>query len=152
MSGESHLKTGLFRRNIMTRFEGHQRKINKPAEQIFSFLSDFNNFESAIPKDKVNNWQSTEDTCSFSVPGVGNMAMQIVEKVPFKLIKIQNQASASNEFKLWIQLKQIDDFDTRIKITFEVQLNAMLKMVAKKPLQNFIETLTNQITDSFNQR
>lgn len=136
----------------MTRFESHQRKIEKPAEAIFTFLSDFNNFKTAIPQDKISNWQSTTETCSFEVPGVGEMAMQMVEKKPFSLIKIENQANSKNEFKLWVQLKPVDDLDTRIKLTFDVQLNAMLKMVAKKPLQSFITTLTDQIADSFNQR
>jgi carbon monoxide dehydrogenase subunit G len=136
----------------MTRFESHQRKINKSAEVIFSFLSDFNNFQSAIPQDKVSNWESTTDTCSFEVSGVGEMAMHIVEKKEFSLIKIENQTNAKNEFKLWVQLKQMDEQDTRIKLTFDVQLNAMVKMVAKKPLQNFITTLTDRIADSFNQQ
>ncbi|MEA3446229.1 MAG: SRPBCC family protein [Bacteroidota bacterium] len=136
----------------MTRFEGHQRKINKPAETVFSFISDFNNFQDTIPQDKIQNWQATADTCSFTVAGVGEMAMQIVEKKPFNLIKIENQAKAKNEFMLWVQLKQIDEQDTRLKITFDVRLNAMLKMMAKKPLQNFIGTLTDRIAESFNQR
>ncbi len=122
----------------MTRFEGHQQSIKKPAEVIYSFLSDFNNFQKAIPQDKVQNWQATSDTCSFTVPGVGEMAMQIAEKQEFKLIKIENQSGAKNEFMLWFQLKSISNEDTRIKITFDVQLNAMMKMVAKKPLQKFI--------------
>ena len=78
------------------------------------------------------------------------MAMQMVERKEFSLIKIENQSGAKNEFKLWLQLKQINEADTRMKITFDVQLNAMLKMVAKKPLQSFVTTLTDQITNSFN--
>ena len=136
----------------MTRFEGHQRKINKPAEVIYTFLSDFNNFQAAIPQDKVSNWQATTDNCSFEVAGIGEMAMQMVEKNPHSLIKIENQSGAKNEFKLWIQLKQVDESDTRIKVTFDVQLNAMLKMVAKKPLQTFVGTLTDQLADSFNRQ
>ena len=134
----------------MTRFEGHQRQINKPAEVIFNFLSNFNNFQHSIPPDKIENWVSDEDSCSFSLKGIGQMSLAIEEKQPFKLIKIKNAQESKYEFKFWIQLKQLEDFDTRIKLTFEVNLNPMIKLMAKKPLQEFITKLTDQIADSFN--
>ena len=134
----------------MTRFESHQRKINKPAEVIFNFISDFNNFQQAIPADKVEDWVSDSDSCSFSVKGIGKVALRIEERTPFKLIKIVNDTDTKHEFKLWFQIKQINPADTRIKITLDVKLSAMVKMVAKKPLQNFITTLIDQIADGFN--
>jgi len=133
----------------MTRFESHQRRINKPAENIYSFLSDFNNFKQAIPAGKVEDWISDSDTCSFSVKGVGKVSLKIAERVPHKLIKIVNDADTKHEFKLWFQLKQIET-TTHIKITMDVKLNAMIKMVAKKPLQNFVTTLVDQIADGYN--
>ena len=134
----------------MTRFESHQRKVNKPAEVIFTFLSDFNNFQQAIPADKVEDWVSDSDTCSFSVKGVGKVALRIHERIPYKLIKIVNDTETKHEFKLWFQLKQVDVTDTRIKLTLDVKLSAMVKMIAKKPLQNFVTTLIDQIADGFN--
>ncbi len=134
----------------MTRFESHQRKINKPAEVIFTFLSDFNNFRQAIPADKVEDWISDSDTCSFSVKGVGKVALRMMERTPYKLIKIVNDKGTKHEFKVWFQLKQIDASDTRIRIILDAKLPAMVKMVAKKPLQKFVTTLIDQIADGFN--
>ena len=133
----------------MTRFESHQRKIEKPAEGIYTFLSDFNNFQQAIPAGKVEDWVSDSDTCSFSVSGVGKVSLKMEEKVPYKLIKIVNDTETKHEFKLWLQLKQIGTA-THIKLTLDAKLNAMIKMVAKKPLQNFVTTMVDQIADGFN--
>ena len=134
----------------MTRFEGHQKQINKPAEVIFNYLSNFNNFENSIPADKIENWQSNEDSCSFSLKGIGDIALIIDEKQPFNLVKVVNAHDSKHEFKFWIQLNEIGDNDTRMKLTFDVKLNAMMKMVAKKPIQEFITKFTDQIGDSFN--
>ena len=134
----------------MTRFEGHQRKINKPAEVVYNFLSNFNNFQQAIPADKIENWQSDEDSCFFTLKGIGDMALVMDEKKPYSIIKIKNAEESKYEFMFWVQLKQLDDMDTRLKLTFDVKLNAMIKMVAKKPLQDFITKLTDQIAESFN--
>lgn len=132
----------------MTRFESHQRKIDKPAESIYTFLSDFNNFQQAIPAGKVEDWVSDNDTCSFSVKGVGKVSLRMAERIPYKLIKIVNDIDTKHEFKLWLQLKQIESI-THVKLTLDVKLNAMIKMVAKKPLQNFVTTLVDQIADGF---
>ncbi len=132
----------------MTRFESHQRIIDKPAESIYAFLSDFNNFKQAIPAGKVEDWVSDADTCSFSVKGVGKVSLKIAERIPYKLIKIVNDTDTKHEFKLWLQLKQIESI-THVKLTLDVKLNAMIKMVAKKPLQNFVTTLVDQIADGF---
>ncbi len=136
----------------MTRFEGHQRSINKPAELVYNYLSDFNNFEHSIPKDQVENWQSTQDSCSFNLKGIGEVAMEIVERQPNKLVKLSNAGSSKFSFNFWIQLKQTGPDDTRLKLTMDVELNAMMKMVAKKPLTKFITTLTDQIADVFNKQ
>ena len=136
----------------MTRFEGHQKRINKSAEQVYTYLSDFNNFEHSVPKEHVENWQSTEDSCSFSLKGIGEVAMEIVERKPFKLIKLTNVKDSKFNFNFWIQLKEIAPDDTHRKLTMNVELNAMMKMVAKKPLNKFIVTLTDQIVEVFNRQ
>ena len=46
---------------------------------------------------------------------------------------------------MWIQLKEVGELDTRVKITLKAELNPMLNMVAKKPLTTFIETLVDKL-------
>ena len=128
----------------MSKLESKIGVVNQPAEKIYKYISDFNNFQSLIPQDKVKDFKSTEDTCSFTVEGVGKAGLKIIEKTAFSLIKISSDEHTTFDFLMWIQIKELEPGDSRIKITTEVSLNPMMAAMAKKPLKNFIDTLVDQ--------
>ena len=132
-----------------TKIESKIGKIESSSEKVYTFLSDFNNFENLVPADKIQNWQSTKDSCSFDVSGVGKFGMKIIEKDPFSTIKISNDENVPFNFFFWVQLKEIEEKKTGIKITIKAQLNPMLKMVAQKPLQQMIDTIVDQLSAKF---
>ena len=70
----------------------------------------------------------------------------LIEKEPYKLIKIAGIDDSQFDFKLWVQLKQKEENDTRIKLTLEADLNPMFQMMAKKPLQEFLDKLVDQLS------
>ncbi|MCK4662508.1 MAG: SRPBCC family protein [Bacteroidales bacterium] len=137
-------------KNSMTTIESKIGEINNNDKVIYNFLSDFNNFKSLIPQDKISNWESTEDTCYFNISGVGEFGMKITEKTPSSLIKISNSHNVPFDFNLWVQLKQVGENDTRIKLTIKANLNPMIKMVAKNPLQKMVDTIVDQLAVKFN--
>jgi carbon monoxide dehydrogenase subunit G len=92
----------------------------------------------------VKDFESTEDTCSFTVDGVGKAGLKIIEKEPHSLIKIASDEQTSFDFTLWIQIKEIEPSDSRIKITTEVKLNPMMAAMVKSPLKNLVDTLIDQ--------
>ncbi|MFN8166643.1 MAG: hypothetical protein U0X76_10890 [Bacteroidia bacterium] len=63
----------------MTRIESETATINKSAEEVYKFLSNFNNFGKLMPE-QVTNWESTEDECSFTISGMASLGMKIIEK------------------------------------------------------------------------
>ena len=129
----------------MIKLESRIGKINNSEENVYNFLSDFNNFKELIPGDKIKDWESSSDTCRFTIESIGEARMQIVEKQPYKLIKVSSQVNNNIDFNFWIQIKQAGDNDTRIKLTIKADVNPMLQMVAKKPLQTFLDSLIDQI-------
>lgn len=131
----------------MTKIESRIGKINSSEEKIFNLLSKFNNFNNFIPQEKVKNYVATEDTCSFTIDNIGDFGMRIIERQPFSLIKITNDEKVPFNFNFWIQIKSVSENDTRIKLTIKAELNPMLKMVAKKPLTNFVNTLVDKLEE-----
>jgi carbon monoxide dehydrogenase subunit G len=119
--------------------------IKTSESSLFNFLSNFNNFRHLIPPDKVKNFQSSTDTCTFEIDQIGRTGLKILEKQPFNLIKIVGLDSKI-DFHLWIQLKQVTELDTRIKLTMKLDLNPMMKMMAVKPLTNFLNSLVDQLS------
>jgi len=129
----------------MTHIESKIGTIKLPDEKIYNFLSDFNNFKSLIPPDKLKNWSSSADSCHFTVDGLGNADLKIIEKKPFNLIKIASEGNSPVSFFLWIQIKKVEVNDSRIRIVIEPLVNQMLMVVVKDPLQKFVDMLVDQL-------
>ena len=127
----------------MTKIESKERLIKFSSEKIFAFLSNFNNFEGLMP-DKVNNWTSTEDSCYFSISGIASLGMRIVEKTANTNIKMVDDGKVPFKFDFLVDIKESDK-DSILKLTFNAQLNAMLKMVAISPLKDFLESLLDHL-------
>ena len=128
----------------MARIESRIGVVKHPAEKIFNYISNFNNFSQLIPEDKVKDFESTGDTCRFKVEGIGQAGLRIIEKEPHKLIKISSDEETTFDLLLWIQIKEIEPGDSRLKITTEVNLNPMMATMVRKPLKNFVDTLIEQ--------
>jgi len=117
-------------------------------KHIYSFVTDFNNFKELMPGDRVSEWESSTDRCSFHVDPVGKTGLRIMEKEPYKLVKILSIPEISNyQFSIWIQLKRVSEQDTRIRITIEPQVNKLLLPMIKGPLKQFVDGLVDKIED-----
>jgi len=128
----------------MSKIESRIGIIKESEQKIYSFLSDFNNFRNLIPEDRVKNWESTSDNCKFDVEGIGAVGLKIIEKEPNKLIKITGDGDKPVPFTVWIQIKEVADKDSRVKITAEVQINPLMASMLKGPLKTFVDTLISQ--------
>ena len=127
----------------MTTFESAIKKAECNDAEIFGLLSDLNNIEKIkdkIPQDKIKDLEFDADSCRFTVDMVGQIGLRIVERDPFNTIKFAADQSPV-DFNLWIQLKQVEENDTRIKITAKADLNPMIKMIAAKPMEIFVNKL-----------
>lgn len=128
----------------MTEFVSEIKAIPHNEDRIFNLLSDLSNLEKIkdrIPDDKINDFEFDKDSCSFTVAPVGKITFQIVERDPYKTIKFTTTNSPVPLF-LWIQLKQVAENDTRMKLTVKAELNAFLKPMVSKPLQEAIDKIS----------
>ena len=127
----------------MTTFESAIKKAECNDSEIFGLLSDLNNIEKIkdrIPQDQITDLEFDADSCRFTVDMAGQIGLRIVERNPCKTIKFASDQSPI-DFSLWIQLKQVEENDTRIKVTVKADLNPMIKMVVAKPMENFVDKL-----------
>ena len=125
-----------------------ESKIGKKSEKdenIYNFLINFDNFKNLVPADKVKDWESDETSCSFTVDPLGKTGFQIIDKEPYKLIKLTSKDQTQYSFNFWIQLKAISDNQTAIKLTMDVELNPMMAMMAKGPVKKFLDTLVERM-------
>ena len=128
----------------MTEFVSEIKAIPFNEDRIFNVLSDLSNLEKIkdrIPQDKVQEFEFDRDSCSVSVAPVGKITFQIVEREPNKTIKFSTTNSPV-PLLLWIQLKQVEENDTRMKLTVRAELNPFIKTKVSKPLQEAIDKIS----------
>ncbi len=128
----------------MLKIESKIGVIKQPAEKIYNYISNFDNFRPLMPEERVKDFESSGDSCRFTIEGIGQAGLKIIEKEPHKLIKISSDEQTSFDFLLWIQIKEVEPGDSRIRVTTEVKLNPMMAAMVKKPLKNFVDTLVEQ--------
>ncbi|HUW06806.1 MAG TPA: hypothetical protein VMW01_11160 [Williamwhitmania sp.] len=127
----------------MDKFESKVVTLNRNGEDIYNFISKFSNFTPFIPADKVEGWSATEDTCKLKVQGI-ETGLKIIERTPFHTIKITGDG-APLEFFLWVQLKQVAENDTKMKLTINAELNFMMKALLKNKLSEGLDAMADQI-------
>lgn len=130
----------------LTKIESQTSEINNSAENVFNYLSDFNNFGKLMPQ-QVTNWQSTTDECSFTINGMATIGMKIIEKTPNSKISISSHGKVPFEFKLFILITEKDAQNCTGQLVFESELNPMIKMMVEKPLGNFFNMLAAKMKD-----
>ena len=136
------MQTG--KNKIMTRIESQQVVVNKSAEEIYSFISNFNNFNQLMPS-SVQDLETTEETCSFSIKGMPTIRLKIGNKTPFTHVSMIADGGQI-EFSLNCSLKADGD-NCKAQLFFEAELNMMMKMMVEKPLTNFLNILVDRLKE-----
>jgi len=132
----------------MTTYESDIKTISSNEEVVFGILSDLNNLEklkeNASLTDRMKDLQFDTDSCSFSVEGFGKMGFRIVEREAYRTIKLVSE-NAPVQVNMWIQLKQIAENDTRLKLTLKADLPTMIKMMVDKKLKEGVNTIADAL-------
>lgn len=106
---------------------------------VLSNLENINRFRDAIPQDKIQELEISSDRIRFKVEGLGQkIAIVILDKEEYKTIKFGAE-NLPIPINVWIQLKQIAEMDTRIRITVKTDMPAMFKMMFDKKIQQGLD-------------
>lgn len=106
---------------------------------VLSNLENINRFSDVIPQDKIKDLEVSSDRIRFKVEGLGQkIAIAIVDKEEYKLIKFGAE-SLPIPLNVWIQLKQMAENDTRIRITIKTDMPMMFKMMFDKKMQQGLD-------------
>ena len=133
----------------MQEYISKQHRILRPAEQIYAVISRFDNLTPALA-DRVEEWQATEETCSFKAKGF-TVKLRIAEKEAPKTIKIVGgDGGVPMDFAFWLQLKEVAPYDTRMRLVLHIDLNMMMKMMIGNKLQGALDQIAEGIARAMN--
>lgn len=131
----------------MSNLESSVKVIPYSQERVYNKLSDLSNLEAVkdrLPQDKVQDLSFDSDTLSFSVPPVGQLTLQIIEREPCKCIKLATTNSPI-PFNMWIQLVETGEEECKMKVTIGMDINPFMKAMVQKPLQEGLEKMVEML-------
>lgn len=123
--------------------------VNTDQATLRAYLSDANNMVDLLPEDKISDFTSNKDQCSFKVQGGITISL------------IQDGDNGSNEmylksgekspfpFRLTIVMNEKDS-QTEGYIEFNGEVNTFLKMMVERPLTSLFNYMSTQLVEKFN--
>jgi carbon monoxide dehydrogenase subunit G len=127
----------------MTRIESDTTPIKQSAETIFNFLSDFSNIGKLMPSQVVN-FETDGATCKFTIQGMATLGMAYKSKTPNSSVVMTKHEKAPFDFDLICEIKETNATESMLQLIFDADLNPFLKMMAEKPLKNFLNLLVTK--------
>ena len=118
--------------------------INKPINEVYSFLANFNNHQKMMPEN-IQEWVSTVDEASFNIQNMGKLSLKIDSRISDQEITIVPASKPPFNLELKWSLS-FDNDHTDVLYTINADLNMMMKMLASGPLQKLADYETQQLT------
>lgn len=128
-----------------TEFISRSGTIKAPADKVFRFVGDIRNFGKFVPADTFKNWEADADSCSFEISPLGKASLTIAERDPESKVKYEGSAFNNTSFRLWFQFREPEEEVTRFRIIIRADLNPFYKLMAKGPVNEFLEKVVSEI-------
>lgn len=115
-------------------------------ESLFNFLSDFKNFASILPEDRVENFQFSSEQCSFSIKGITPMTISLIEKTPYTALLFSSEALGKYKFTLKVDFTGNAGETGHCRVNLSGDLNPFIKAMAEKPLTGLVNTMSLKLS------
>jgi carbon monoxide dehydrogenase subunit G len=132
----------------MTRIESEKAKINKSSADVFNYLQKMENIGNLLPE-QVENFTSQDDTCRFEIKGMGPMGLKLGAVNSDSITYLKNE-KAPFDFSLIARINETSSDSSDVQLVFEADLNPIFKMMAEKPLNNFVNHLVKKFETIMN--
>ena len=130
----------------MSKFESSIKKVAYPQENVYKMLSDLSNIERVrdrIPEDKLKDLTFDSDSVSITSP-MGPVTLRVVERDEPKCVKFEAEQSPV-PMNLWIQMLPTSETESKLKVTIKADLPFFMAAMAKKPLEEGVEKIAEDL-------
>lgn len=124
------------------KLEGRKIIVNKSSEQLVQMLKNPADYRDLMP-DSLQSFEAREDGFKFSLKGMPEIALKI-SKVSDREVVLKSAAS-NLDFELKGTMNPLAENQTEVQLLFDGKFNPFIKMMVEKPLQNFINSLSDSL-------
>jgi len=123
--------------------EGKKVLIAKSSKEAYNFFMTLENFELLMPT-STEKFEVEGDSFLFGLKGMPEIRLVLGNSVEYSKVSL-GAASSKLSFTLEANILSISDRSSEVQLQFDGDFNPMMAMMVKKPLTNFIDTLTENI-------
>lgn len=122
--------------------------VNADRATVQAFLGDSNNMIHLLPQDKISDFQSTDESCSFKVQG--GITISLLQNGTEGLDKLFMKSGEKSPFPFELTIVMEDQGgQTEGYIEFNGEVNAFLKMMVERPLTNLFNYMSSKLVEQF---
>ncbi|GAA0725474.1 hypothetical protein GCM10009430_31180 [Aquimarina litoralis] len=118
--------------------------VEKTQQEVFDFLTKVENFEELMPESKQKFEKLNDSRFLFQLKGMPEIVLEQKSNTAPTTV-VLGAASDKLPFTLTANITDVGEGKSTTQLVFEGQFNAMMGMMIKNPIQNFINTLSENI-------
>ncbi|WP_319270616.1 hypothetical protein [uncultured Draconibacterium sp.] len=142
----------------LNKYVSEVKVIEHNQQVVFNYLSNFENLSTylnsgliekiteKVPQIKITDFESDQDSCKFNITGLGVAEIKIVNREPFKTVKVESSGGLPLSFTFWIQLMPVNEYKTKMRLTLHAEMSMMIKMMAGSKLEEGINQLADTLS------
>ena len=123
-------------------FKSNWTKNNRSEKELFEYIGDMNNMPSVLPEQVVN-VTADYDNLSFTIQGMGSVALRVSKREPNKFIQLVPEEKVPFQFALNVYIRGGEQSECYFEI--DAQLNPLMQMMASRPLQNLVNMMAEKV-------
>ena len=124
--------------------ETPKAQVSKSKEETFNFLNDLSNFRQLMPENIDKFEVLNENRFLFALKGMPEIVLEKKDQTPFNQL-VLGAASEKLPFTLTANIEEIESVKSEVVLSFTGEFNAMMAMMIKKPITNFVNTLSTNL-------
>ena len=124
--------------------ETPKKTVQKNEKEVFEFLTDLKNFEKLMPENIEKFEVITNDRFLFALKGMPQIVLERKEQTAYNQL-VLGAASEKLPFTLTADISPKSDSSSEIGLSFNGEFNAMMAMMIKTPITNFMGTLIENL-------
>ncbi len=119
-------------------------RVARSREETYAFLSDLSNFEQLMPENIETFEVLGPDTFRFALKGMPEIVLRRKAGNPPGQLTL-GAASDKLPFTLTADISGVSEDESEVQLIFDGAFNAMMAMMVKGPITNFLGTLSNNL-------
>lgn len=124
--------------------ESPKSTVKKTQKDLFEFLTITTNYKQLLP-DSLEEFDANENSFKFSLKGMPAIRLAFSKKSEYDTIRLK---ATSDSFPVFLicKIDQKAENEASVQLFFEGDINPMMAMMIKKPLQNLLNTLVDKMS------